>query len=159
LLQFLKPTYQQGMSIEERKQQIIEEFNVFDDWMDRYDYLIEEGKKLKPLDNQYKTDEFLIKGCQSRVWLVAQLNKDGKIEFQADSDAIITKGMIALLIRVYSNQKPDEVAKADIAFLDQIGLKDQLSPTRSNGLLSMVSQMRFYASAFEEKIRENDEKR
>lgn len=136
------------MSIEEIKNQIISEFSIFDDWMDRYDYLIEEGKKLAPLDEKYKTDEFLIKGCQSRVWLVARLNEEGKIEFQADSDAIITRGMIALLVRVYSNQKPEDVRNADIEFLDKIGLKDQLSPSRSNGLLSMVNQMRFYASAF-----------
>ncbi len=135
------------MSIEEIKKQVIEEFKLFDDWMDRYDYLIEQGKSLPPLDPKYKTDENLIKGCQSRVWLIARKSEDGKIIFEADSDAIITKGLIALLIRVFSNQPPEEVQKADISFLDEIGLKEQLSPTRSNGLMSMVKQMKYYALA------------
>ena len=139
------------MSIEQIKQDIIDEFNLFDDWMDRYDYLIDQGKNLAPLDGKYKNDEYLIKGCQSQVWLHAYLNEDGNVVFEADSDAIITKGMIALLIRVFSDQKPKDIEKADIDFLDKIGLKEQLSPTRSNGLMSMVKQMKFYAIAFQSK--------
>jgi len=135
------------MKAEEVKNQVIEEFSLFDDWMDRYDYLIEEGKKLIDLEIQYKTNEFLIKGCQSQVWLVAE-KKDNTIIFKGDSDAIITKGMIALLIRVYSGRLIEEVVNADISFLDKIGLKEQLSPTRSNGLHSMVEQMRVYARMF-----------
>ena len=136
------------MNTDELKKQIIEEFSLFEDWMDRYDYLIEEGRKLDALDERYKTPEFLIKGCQSQVWLIAEKQGD-KIIFKGDSDAIITRGMIALLIRVYSGQPLTEVENADIAFLDEIGLKDQLSPTRSNGLLSMVSQMKAYAKMFQ----------
>jgi cysteine desulfuration protein SufE len=135
------------MNIEEKKDQIIQEFGVFDDWMDKYDYLIEQGKELKGIVERYKTDEFLIRGCQSQVWLYAY-EKDGRIIFEADSDAIITRGMIALLIRVFSDQKAADILNSDIAFLDQIGLREQLSPTRSNGLMSMLKQMKSYARAF-----------
>ncbi len=139
------------MSIKEIKKQVIEEFSIFDDWMDRYDYLIEQGKSLPPLDDKFKTDENIIQGCQSKVWLHAWQNEDGKLMFAADSDAIITKGMIALLIRVFSNQPAEEVEKVDIDFLNEIGLKEQLSPTRSNGLHAMVRQMKYYAIAFRSK--------
>jgi len=135
------------MNADDIKKQIIEEFSLFDDWMDRYDYLIEEGKKTGDLDIRYKASEFLIKGCQSQVWLIAEKQGDNII-FRGDSDAIITRGMISLLIRVYSGQPIDVVINADIAFLDEIGLKEQLSPTRSNGLHSMVEQMRTYACIF-----------
>jgi len=141
------------MTIDTIKKEIIDEFEMFDDWMDRYDYLIEQGKELQGLDEKYKTDENLIKGCQSSVWLRAFLVDDNKIVFEADSDAIITKGMIALLIRVFSNQSPAEIEKSDIQFLDEIGLKEQLSPTRSNGLMSMVKKMKFYAIAFNFKLK------
>ncbi len=136
------------MNLEDIKKEIISEFNMFDDWMDRYDYLIEQGKSLEQLPQEYKTDKYLIKGCQSQVWLGAKLNDDGLVIFKADSDAIITKGMVALLIRVFSNQKPEDIQDSDISFLDQIGLKEQLSPTRSNGLMSMVKQMKLYAIAY-----------
>ncbi len=135
------------MSIEAIKQEIIDEFMLFDDWMDRYDYLIEQGKNLVPLSPERKKDENLIKGCQSKVWLHAFLNEKGNIVFEAESDAVITKGMIALLIRVFSDKRTAEVEKADIDFLNKIGLKEQLSPTRSNGLHAMVKQMKYYAFA------------
>lgn len=138
------------MSIEDIKEEIISEFNMFDDWMDRYDYLIEQGKDLEPLDEKYKTKENLIKGCQSQVWLNAYV-ENGLLYFKADSDAIITKGMIALLVRAFSGHKPEEIQEADISFLDKIGLKEQLSPTRSNGLMSMVKQMKLYAIAYQAK--------
>lgn len=141
------------MTIDTIKKEIIDEFAMFDDWMDRYDYLIEQGKELSALDEKYKTDDNLIKGCQSSVWLRAFLVDDKNIVFEADSDAIITKGMIALLIRVFSNQSPAEIEKSDILFLDEIGLKEQLSPTRSNGLMSMVKKMKFYAIAFNSKLK------
>jgi len=139
------------MTIDEIKLEIIAEFNVFDDWMDRYDYLIGQCKKMKPLNEQYKTEDNLIEGCQSRVWLHAFLNEKGQVVFDADSDTIITKGMIALLIRVFSNQKPSDILNADINFLDQIGLKEQLSPNRSNGLMAMVKQLKLYALAYDSK--------
>jgi len=138
------------MTINEAQDQIIEEFSAFDDWLSKYDYLIELSNQLLPIDPQYKTNEYLIKGCQSRVWLNAEL-QDGKIVFTADSDAIITKGIIALLIRVLSNRKPEEILEADLYFIDRIGLKENLSPTRANGLLSMVKQMRMYALAYKTK--------
>lgn len=141
------------MSIEAIKQEIIDEFMLFDDWMDRYDYLIEQGKNLKPLSPEHKKEENLIKGCQSKVWLHAFLNEKGNIIFKAESDAVITKGMIALLIRVFSDQRTVEVEKADIDFLNEIGLKEQLSPTRSNGLHSMVKQMKYYAFALGSKTK------
>jgi len=138
------------MTINEVQDQIIEEFSAFDDWLSKYDYLIELSNELPPIDPQYKTNEYLIKGCQSRVWLNAEL-QDGKVVFTADSDAIITKGIIALLIRVLSNRTPDEILNADLYFIDRIGLKENLSPTRANGLLSMVKQMRMYALAYKTK--------
>lgn len=139
------------MSIKEIQEEIIEEFALFDEWMDKYEHLIELGKDLPIIEEQYKIEENLIKGCQSRVWLYAVLN-DGKIIFTADSDAIITKGIIALMIRVFSNHTPKEIAQSDLYFIDQIGLKEHLSPTRSNGLLSMVKQIKLYSIAFQAKV-------
>ena len=138
------------MSINELQDEVIAEFSDFDDWMDRYQMLIDLGNELPPLDEKYKTEQNLIEGCQSRVWLQADM-KDGEIIFQADSDALIVKGIIALLIRVLSNHTPGEILNADLYFIDKIGLKDHLSPTRSNGLLSMIKQMRMYALAFKAK--------
>ncbi|MDT8412864.1 MAG: SufE family protein [Vicingaceae bacterium] len=135
------------MTIQETQQEIVEEFALFDEWMDKYEHIIELGKDLPLIDKQYKTDENLIKGCQSKVWLHAAL-KDGKIIFTADSDAIITKGIVGLVIRVFSNHTPQEIIDADLFFIDQIGLQEHLSPTRSNGLLSMLKQIRMYAIAF-----------
>jgi|TARA_R110000782_G_scaffold237188_1_gene323341 cysteine desulfuration protein SufE len=137
-------------SIKETQQEIVEEFALFDEWMDKYEHIIELGKDLPLIDEQYKTDENLIKGCQSKVWLHAAL-KDGKIIFTADSDAIITKGIVGLVIRVFSNHTPQEIIDADLFFIDQIGLQEHLSPTRSNGLLSMLKQIRMYAIAFSTK--------
>ncbi len=136
------------MTIEEIQKQIIEEFSVFDDWMDKYNYLIEMGKDCPLIDSQFKTNNFLINGCQSRVWLQASLT-DGLIHFSADSDAVITKGIVNLLIRVFDGHRPDEILAAETDFLDQIGLKEHLSPTRSNGLLSMVKQMKLYAKVYQ----------
>ncbi|MDE5710220.1 SufE family protein [Bacteroides sp.] len=138
------------MSINEVQEEVIAEFNDFDDWMDRYQLLIDLGNEQEPLDEQYKTEQNLIEGCQSRVWLQAD-EADGKIIFRAESDALIVKGIIALLIRVFSGHTPDEILEADLYFIDRIGLKDHLSPTRSNGLLSMVKQMRMYALAYKAK--------
>ena len=138
------------MSINELQDEVIAEFSDFDDWMDRYQLLIDLGNEQAPLDEQYKTDENLIEGCQSRVWLQAD-EKDGKLFFQAESDAVIVKGIIALLIKVLSGHTPDEILNADLYFLDRIGMIEHLSPTRSNGLLSMVKQMRMYALAFKAK--------
>lgn len=134
------------MTIQEIEQEIIAEFSVFDDWMDKYAYLIELGTSLESMDETHKTDDNLIKGCQSRVWFHAEL-KDGRLYFTADSDAIITKGIAGLLIRVFSGQKPEDIAQADLHFIDEIGLTQHLSPTRSNGLLSMVKQIKMYALA------------
>lgn len=134
-------------NIEAKEQEIIEEFALFDDWMDKYEHIIGLGKELPLIDEGLKTDDLLIKGCQSRVWLHAKM-EDGKVIFTADSDAIITKGIINLLIRVLSNEKPDDIVNTDLNFIDQIGLKEHLSPTRSNGLVSMVKQMKLYALAF-----------
>lgn len=134
-------------NIEAKEQEIIEEFSLFDDWMDKYEHIIGLGKELPLIDENLKTDDLLIKGCQSRVWLHAKM-EDGKVVFTADSDAIITKGIINLLIRVLSGEKPDDIVNADMTFIDQIGLKEHLSPTRSNGLVSMVKQMKLYALAF-----------
>lgn len=138
-------------SIQETQQEIVEEFALFDEWMDKYEHIIELGKELPLIDEQYKTDENLIKGCQSKVWLHAAL-KDGKIIFTADSDAIITKGIVGLVIRVFSDHTPQEIIDADLFFIDQIGLQEHLSPTRSNGLLSMLKQIRMYAIAFNSKF-------
>lgn len=136
------------MSIQQIQNEIVEEFSFFDDWMQRYEYLIELGKSLPLIDDTYKTDDYTIKGCQSKVWLFAYL-QDGKVVYTADSDAIITKGIIALLIRVFSNQKPEDIVKANTAFIDQIGLKEHLSPTRANGLVSMIEQMKQYALVYQ----------
>lgn len=135
------------MTIQELQNEVIEEFQDFDDWMDKYQLLIDLGSEQEPLAEQYKTPQNLIDGCQSRVWLQADY-EDGKIYFQAESDALIVKGIVALLIRVLSGHTPQEILDADMAFLDEIGLKDHLSPTRSNGLLAMVKQMKAYALAF-----------
>lgn len=137
-------------SIKDRTDEIVEEFDMFDDWMDKYDHIITLGKELPLIDDQYKTDDNLIKGCQSRVWLHAEFN-EGKVHFTADSDAIITKGIIALMVRALSDQQPAEIVNADLSFVDEIGLKEHLSPTRANGLLSMIKQMKFYALAFQTK--------
>jgi len=134
-------------SINELQDEVIEEFSSFDDWMDRYQMLIDLGNELEPLDEKYKTESNLIDGCQSRVWLQADYH-DGVIDFQAESDALIVKGIVALLIRVLSGHTPKEILDADLYFIDRIGLHDHLSPTRSNGLLAMVKQMRMYAVAF-----------
>jgi cysteine desulfuration protein SufE len=138
------------MTIKESQEEIVEEFALFDEWMDKYEHLIELGKDLPIIEEQYKTDDNLIKGCQSRVWLHAEMN-DSNIVFSADSDAIITKGIIALMIRVFSNHTPKEIAQSDLFFIDQIGLKEHLSPTRSNGLVSMVKQIKMYSIAFQAK--------
>jgi cysteine desulfuration protein SufE len=143
------------MTIEEIQNEIIEDFSELGDWMDRYSQLIELGNDLTDFDEINRTDQNLIEGCQSRVWLHAQL-EDGKIHYSADSDAIIVKGIIALLIKVYNNRTPDEILNSNLYFIDKIGLKEHLSPTRSNGLLSMVKQMRLYAVAF--KSKENKKK-
>ena len=135
------------MTIKEIQQEIVEDFSMFDDWMDRYAMLIEMGKECPIIDDQYRNDQYLINGCQSRVWLHAEL-KDGKVYFTADSDAVITKGIIYLLIKVFSGQTPQDILAADLSFLDEIGLKEHLSPTRSNGLLAMLKQMLLYAEAF-----------
>lgn len=137
-------------SINDIQDEIIEEFSVFDDWMDKYSLLIELGNSLQPLDPKYKLEANLIQGCQSRVWLQADYI-DGRIHFKAESDAVIVKGIIALLIKVLSNRTPDEIIDADLYFINKIGLNEHLSPTRSNGLVSMVKQMRFYAVAFKAK--------
>ena len=139
------------MTIAAIQEQIIAEFSAFDDWMDKYNLLIEMGKDTPLIEAQYKTNNHLISGCQSRVWLHASLS-DGKVFFTADSDAIITKGLVSLLIRVFSNQTPEAILAADLDFLDGIGLKEHLSPTRSNGLLSMVKQMKMYAQVFKFKM-------
>lgn len=138
------------MTIEEIQKEIIEEFALFDEWMDKYEHLIELGKDLPLIDEKFKTEENLIKGCQSRVWLHAEL-VEGKIIFTANSDAIITKGIIALMIRVFSNHSPKEIAEAELFFIDQVGLKEHLSPTRSNGLVAMVKQIKIYSIAFQAK--------
>lgn len=135
------------MTIQEKQQQIIDEFALYEDWLDKYAYLIELGKELPLIDEKYKTDQYLISGCQSRVWLHAEM-KDGKIFFKADSDAVITKGIVSLLIRVFSGHTPDEILEADFEFLNTIGLHDHLSPTRANGLQSMIKQIRIYAQVF-----------
>ncbi len=135
-------------SIQEEQDTIVKEFEIFDDWLDRYEYLIELSKDLEPLDPKYKTNEYLITGCQSRVWLMAEMQGDVVI-YRAETDAIITKGIISLLIRVLSGQKPEDIVNADLYFIDKIGLRQNLSPTRSNGLLSMVKQMKLYALAFQ----------
>ena len=133
------------------QEEIVEEFSLFDDWMQRYEYMIELGKSLPLIDPEYKTEDNIIKGCQSKVWIHADLEGD-KLVFTADSDAIITKGIIAVLIRVFSNQHPDAILGADTSFIDKIGLKEHLSPTRANGLVSMIKQLKMYAIAFKTQI-------
>lgn len=133
--------------MQEVEQELISEFEMFDDWMDKYNYIIELGKELPKIDEQYKTSQFLIEGCQSQVWLHAD-KQDGKVIFTADSDAIITKGIVNLLIRVLSGRTPQEIIDNDLSYLDAIGLKEHLSPTRSNGLASMIKQVKLYAVAF-----------
>ena len=134
------------MTIKSIQEEIIDEFLLFDDWMQKYEYMIDLGKSLPLINENNKTDDRLIKGCQSKAWLDAHL-KDGKINYTADSDAIITKGIIAILLRVFSNQSPDDVLSANTDFIDKIGLKEHLSPTRANGLVSMVKQLKIYALA------------
>lgn len=136
------------MTINDIQDEIIEEFSELDDWMDRYGYIIDLGNQLPPIEERYKTPQHLIEGCQSRVWINAELNEEGKVRFTADSDAIIVKGIISLLIKVLDNQTPDAILNSDLYFIDKIGLSEHLSPTRSNGLLAMVKQMRAYALAF-----------
>lgn len=139
------------MSIEAIQDEIIDEFSMFDDWEERYQYMIDLGKDLPLIDEAYKTDTNIIKGCQSKVWVHAELKED-KIAFTADSDAIITKGIIAILIRVFSNQHPQAIIDADTSFIDKIGLKEHLSPTRANGLVSMVKQLKMYAIAYQTQL-------
>ena len=139
------------MNIEQRQQELIAEFADIEDWMDRYGYIIDLGNALPEIDETKKTPQNLIEGCQSRVWLDAELDNEGKVQFTADSDAIIVKGIISLLISVLNGHTPDEILEADLHFIDDIGLGEHLSPTRSNGLLAMVKQMRMYAMAFKAK--------
>ena len=138
------------MTIKEQQDQIIEDFALFDDWMEKYEYIIQLGKELPMIDEQYKTDDNLIKGCQSRVWLHADYT-DGKLLFTADSDALITKGLVSMVVQVLSGHTPKEIAEADIYFVEAIGLSSHLSPTRSNGLLSMLKQIKRYAVAYQAK--------
>lgn len=141
------------MTITALQQDVIDEFAMFDDWMERYEYMIDLGKTLPLIDPSLKTEDRIIKGCQSKVWLNAELQGD-KVVFTADSDAIITKGIIALLLRVFSNQSPEDILNADTRFIDEIGLKEHLSPTRANGLLSMLKQLKLYAAAFQAQLKQ-----
>lgn len=138
------------MTIQEIQEEIVDEFSMFDDWMQRYEYIIELGKTLPLIDEKFKTEDNIIKGCQSKVWVHAE-EKDGKILFTADSDAILTKGIIAILIRAFSNQTPQAILEANTDFVDEIGLKEHLSPTRANGLVSMIKKIKIYALAFQAK--------
>ena len=135
------------MRIDEIQNEIVEEFSLFEDWMQKYEYIIELGKTIKPIDNKNKVDSNLIKGCQSKLWLHAEL-KNGKVIYTADSEAIITKGIAAVLLRVFSNQTPVDIINSDVDYIDKIGLKEHLLPTRANGLVSMVKQLKYYALAF-----------
>lgn len=137
--------------IKEIQEEIVDEFAMFDDWMQRYEYMIELGKSLPLIEEKYKVEENLIKGCQSKVWVHAEL-EDEKLVFTADSDAIITKGIVAILIRAFSNQHPSEILEADTQFIDEIGLKEHLSPTRANGLVSMIKQLKMYAIAYQTQL-------
>jgi len=139
------------MTIKEIQEEIIDEFSMFEDWMERYEYMIELGKSLPMIKDEFKTDSNLISGCQSKVWLHSEIDGD-KIKFTADSDAILTKGLVALLLRVFNNQKPKDILDADLYFVDKIGLKEHLSPTRANGLVSMIKQIKLYALAFQSKM-------
>ena len=138
-------------TISEAQKEIVQEFSMFDDWMQRYEYMIKLGKSLPLIDLQYKNEDYIIKGCQSKVWIHADL-EDNKLVFTADSDAIITKGIIAILIRIFSHQHPDAILEANIDFIDKIGLKEHLSPTRANGLVSMIKQLKMYAIAFKTQL-------
>tara|TARA_Y100001936_G_C15890497_1_gene567714 strand:- start:253 stop:669 length:417 start_codon:yes stop_codon:yes gene_type:complete len=138
------------MTIENLQENLIEDFSFFDDWTQKYEYMIELSKTLEKMDESLKNDENLIKGCQSKVWLNADF-KDGKINFIADSEAIITKGIIAILLMVFNNKTPDEIIKSDVSFIEKIGLKEHLSPNRANGLYSMIKQIKFYAIAYNKK--------
>lgn len=138
------------MTIQEIQDNIVDEFSLFDDWMDRYEYIIELGKSLPLIEEQFKTEDNIIKGCQSKVWVHGELKSD-KVFFSADSDAILTKGIIAILIRTFSNQSPQAILASDTNFIDEIGLKEHLSPTRANGLVSMIKQIKMYALAFQAK--------
>ena len=139
------------MSITDIQNDIIDEFSMFEDWEERYQYMIDLGKTLPLIDEQYKTEDHIIKGCQSRVWVHANLEND-KVVFTADSDAVITKGIIAILIRVFSNQSPKDIIDANTDFIDEIGLKEHLSPTRANGLVSMIKQLKMYAVAYQTQL-------
>ena len=139
------------MTIQDIQEEIIDEFSMFEDWEERYQYMIDLGKTLPLINDQFITDEYIIKGCQSKVWIHAEM-KDGKILFTADSDAIITKGIIAILIRVFSNQSPQDIISANMDFIDKIGLKEHLSPTRANGLVSMIKQLKMYAIAYQTQL-------
>jgi cysteine desulfuration protein SufE len=139
------------MTIHEIQNDIIDEFSMFEDWEERYQYMIDLGKTLPLIDEQYKTEDYIIKGCQSKVWVHADLDGD-KVIFTADSDAIITKGIIAILIRVFSNQHPNDIIEANMEFIDKIGLKEHLSPTRANGLVSMIKQLKMYAIAYQTQL-------
>ena len=136
------------MTINESQDEIIEAFSVTDEWLDKYSLLIEWGNDMAPYPEEFRTKEYIIEGCQSTVWICARPNEDGTLHLDADSDAIITKGIVALLINVLSDQKPEDIAKADLYFIDRIGLKENLTPTRSNGLLAMIKQIRLYAIAY-----------
>ncbi len=140
-----------NVTIKDIQNDIIEEFSMFEDWEERYQYMIDLGKTLPLIDDQYKTEDNIIKGCQSKVWVHAEMNAE-KIHFTADSDAIITKGIIAILIRVFSNQSPKDIIEANTKFIDQIGLKEHLSPTRANGLVSMIKQIKMYAIAYQTQL-------
>ncbi|OAB80083.1 SufE family protein [Cochleicola gelatinilyticus] len=140
------------MTIKEIQEELIDEFSMFDDWMERYEYMIDLGKSLPLINPKEKTEDKLIKGCQSKVWLHSELKND-KVVFTADSDAIITKGIIAILIRVFSNQPPEAIINADTDFIDAIGLKEHLSPTRANGLVSMIKQLKLYAVAYQAQLK------
>lgn len=136
------------MTINEIQDELIDDFAFYGDWMEKYEYIIQLGKEVPLIDEQYKTDQFIIKGCQSKVWLFPEL-VDGKVIFKADSDAVITKGLVSLMVKVLSGHTPKEIAETDLYFIDQIGLKEHLSPTRANGLLAMVKQMKLYAIALQ----------
>lgn len=142
---------QAHMTIQEIQEEIVDEFSMFDDWMQKYEYIIEMGKSLPLINEKYRTDDNIIKGCQSKVWVHAELDGD-KLKFTADSDAIITKGIIAVLVRTFSDQKPQDIIDADTAFIDEIGLKEHLSPTRANGLVSMIKQLKLYAVAYQTQL-------
>ena len=139
------------MTIKEIQEEIIDEFSFLEDWVERYEYMIELGKSLPMIEDEFKTESNLISGCQSKVWLQSEIDGD-KIKFTADSDAILTKGIVALLLRVFNNQKPKDILDADLYFVDKIGLKEHLSPTRANGLVSMIKQIKLYALAFQSKM-------